>query len=124
MFTVWDSLFTKVQNINLLPNPVAEKSISVLGKYNVGYRGVGKDGPKIRIGERAPSNVFSGPANSLVQPVDTKGTTRVWCINLFQVDVDLCMENIAWLVGPICEAFSPVFLFLKKTLHINSLDAM
>ncbi|XP_052284361.1 sperm-tail PG-rich repeat-containing protein 2-like isoform X2 [Dreissena polymorpha] len=49
----------------------AEKVKSVL--YKVEYKAIGNEGPKYKIGMRAPSNIYTGPANSLVQPVDTKG---------------------------------------------------
>ncbi|WAR25069.1 hypothetical protein MAR_010773 [Mya arenaria] len=51
----------------------ADKSISILGKYKLEHRATGKEGPRFRMGGRPPSNVYTGPANSLVQPVDTKG---------------------------------------------------
>ncbi|XP_053377786.1 uncharacterized protein LOC128547922 [Mercenaria mercenaria] len=51
----------------------ANKSASVLGKYKVEYRSVGKDGPKFKMGTRADSKIVQGPVNRLVQPVDTKG---------------------------------------------------
>ncbi|XP_060558425.1 uncharacterized protein LOC132718726 [Ruditapes philippinarum] len=51
----------------------AEKTASVLGNYKVDYRATGKDGPKFKMGIRLDSKIVQGPANSLVQPVDTKG---------------------------------------------------
>ncbi|KAH3827909.1 hypothetical protein DPMN_129855 [Dreissena polymorpha] len=59
-------------HINLLKKKIpAEKVKSVL--YKVEYKAIGNEGPKYKIGMRAPSNIYTGPANSLVQPVDTKG---------------------------------------------------
>lgn len=51
----------------------ADKVRTVL--YKVEYKAIGKEGPKYKIGMRAASNIYTGPANKLVQPVDTKGNS-------------------------------------------------
>ncbi|KAL4226052.1 hypothetical protein ACF0H5_014040 [Mactra antiquata] len=55
------------------PKSIAEKSISLLGKYKVEHLAFGKDGPKFKMGIRFENNINTGPPNTQVQPTDTKG---------------------------------------------------
>lgn len=52
-----------------------------MGKYKVENLAVGTSGPKFKMGTRTDSKIQTGPANTLVQPADTKGKKKVLYIH-------------------------------------------